>query len=72
LVAKSLLWDMEDIYGATKANIHGWLATLSWMVLFKSLIVGVICNKCIIIFNVHTFHGMEGFVLAFGKATYGW
>jgi hypothetical protein len=23
LVAKSLLWDMEDIYGATKANIHG-------------------------------------------------
>jgi hypothetical protein len=47
-------------YGATKGP-HQYLkeiGTLNWMILFKSLIVDAICNRCTILnYSHHSWHG---------------
>jgi hypothetical protein len=49
-------------------NIQGWLEPLSWMISCKSLIVGVICNKCVIPSCSHlSWHGRVCFNIWKGR-----
>jgi hypothetical protein len=68
MITAPLLWDMENMYGITKraslvfkgGSHHqiGWLYLGVWQLVWSS--------------PIHTLHGMEGFILAPRRATYGW
>jgi hypothetical protein len=69
LVSTPLLWDMEDMYGVIKAPYQYLKVVgmpLKQMIFSKSLTIGVICRRCVILSYSHpSCHGrvlfsMEG------------
>lgn len=56
LVTTLLLWDMEDMYGTTKVP-YQYLKVVGMpskqMIFSKSLTIGVICRRCIILSYSH-------------------